>query len=320
MLYKYIQKKASLAAIILLALAGVTPSTWAAGMEISVRVGNSDTDTDGIYYAFDNAANTYQEGDLGDGNIFRLDFAMDLPNGHTVGVGYGQNTLSGDDTYDTNPAATNDCNVEPLQGLYDDCFDHANVDIDTDISVFDVSYGMKFGMGNMSLTPYAGIRYLTFNQETSVDYIFPGGNESFPERELDYTGFGLRVGSGLKVPFGSSPFYFKGNLALAKMLSGDRDQKMTDVVTGGPVAPLPYEESDDIDPLTIDLELSFGYDITPTMNAGIGYGYHKISDIMDTRDTTNQIIPGTISGAHGVGDDNEDLVTSAIFAEFAYKF
>jgi hypothetical protein len=297
----------------------LSPVLLASGYELSVQAGSISSDSEGTQYALNNVSNSVQEGDLEDGNQFRINLGKELA-GFKFNVGYGQNTLSGKSTYDTNPGAPNDCNVAPLQGTYNDCFDHANIKIDTDFGVFDAAVGKSFVMGSTNIEPYAGLRYLTVSQEIGVDYVYPGGSESFPNREIDYSGFGLRIGSRLNVPFGASPFFFRGDLALAKMLSGDREQTITDRVTGGPATPAPFSVEDSVKPLTIDLELFFGYKIRENMSAGIGYGYHKISEILDTRDTVNPVTPGTISGAVGVGSANADLVTSGLFAEFNYKF
>lgn len=312
------KKKQIIRAMALSSIMACPAVSSASGYELSVRLGTSDSNSEGLKYAIDSNDNSVKEGDLGDGSQFRIALAKEM-GGLNVNVAYGQNSLSGKSAFDSNPAVSNNCNVDPLQGTYDDCFDNANIKMDTNFGVFDAVVGKSFKTGPINVLPYVGVRYLMVDQKSEVQYNFPGGFESFPTREIDYSGVGLRIGSTLNIPFGSSPFFFKGELAVGKMFTGDREQLIVDRVVNDPTPP-PFSVKDDVKPLTIDLALAIGYKIRENISVELGYGYYMISDILDTRDTINPVVPGTLPGSEGQGSKNEDLVASGIYAEFLFAF
>lgn len=275
----------------------------------------SAASSDEIPYAYDNNTGAVVSTDPGDGTSFGLGASTDFA-GWNFGFGYASSKPTADTVYDTNPLATNDCNVNPVQGIYNDCFDHATAKIDTTVQTLDLTGGMSFAMGWGTVSPYIGIRQLTYDQTIDVGYIYPGGNESYPNRKIKLDGYGPRIGSRLNIPFGGSSFFFDGDLAIGKILSTSRDQNIVEQQnSGGSLAAINTAASKkDISPLTFDLSLMGGYKITSNFNVGLGVRYQKVTDVLDTRQTN----PGGY--APGYGNETADLIMSSAFVKGSFVF
>lgn len=283
--------------------------------EISIWGANLTADSDKIPYVFDNNNGAVIGSDLGDGTAFGLDFSTDIM-GLTLGIGFASSNPTASGAFDSNPLVSNDCNVNPVQGVVSDCYDNATIDIDTTAQTVALTVGKSFALGWGNVTPYGGIRQLTFEQTIKGAYNFPGGYETTWKRDVDFSGFGPWLGVKLNVPVGASGFFFDGDLAFAQIMTGERDQKVNEVRTLNGVFNASYSasENQDVDPTTIDLTLMAGYKVGTNVTLGLGYRYQKITGVIDSHET-NQ-------GAYipGYGGTEGDLELSGAFAKASFAF
>lgn len=285
--------------------------------ELAVWAGQAAAKSDEIPYLLDDDTSQVVTTDLGNANAFGFDFSTDVA-GWVVGGGFATSRPSSSDGFDSNPAAANDCNVLPVQGIEGgNCFDHADIDISTTVQTLDLTLGKRFVMGWATVTPYGGIRQLTFDQSIDVGYRFPGLLwEQFPNRTLEYSSYGPRLGVRINTPKSRGKFFVDGDLAMATMMSSSRNQSIVERVTLDGVTDHinTINSSSDISPVSIDLSLMVGYKINAATSIGLGYRYQSLSDVIDSRETNEAAY------APGYGSANSDLELSGVFAKADFQF
>ncbi|MBK9595130.1 MAG: hypothetical protein IPO57_07125 [Rhodocyclales bacterium] len=146
--------------------------------------------------------------------------------------------------------------------MQSDCYDNAGIKNDSKLQNFDAAIGKRFVMEKANIVAYGGLRYLKFNQNIDVAYHYTRppstpGFEEFPDRDLSYSGIGPRIGAKFNAPLGNSGFFVKGDLGLAKMLTGERKQKIVAPRTnaGVLISTLTASDEDSMRPLTLDASL-----------------------------------------------------------------
>jgi hypothetical protein len=285
--------------------------------ELSVWAGQLAAKSDDIPYLFDENTNQVITTDLGSGNAFGFDFSTEVA-GWMVGAGFASSRPASSDGFDSNPAAANDCNLLPVQGIEGvNCFDHANIEISTTVQTLDLTVGKRYVMNWASLTPYGGIRQLTFDQSIDAGYRFPGILwEQFPKRTLEYSGYGPRVGVRVNTPRSRGKFFFDGDVAMATMMSSSRSQSIVERVTldGATDHINTASSSSEISPVIIDLSLMVGYKVSASTSIGLGYRHQSISDVIDSRETNEALL------APDHGSANADLELSGVFARADFQF
>lgn len=265
--------------------------------------------------------------DLGRGMAFGLALGVNMNNNWLVDLGYANYRPKAKGHYDTNPAVLNSCTLRPVQGLVSDCYDNAGIKIDSKLQNFDAAIGKRFVMDKASIVAYGGLRYLKFNQNINGVYHYTNmpagipGFEEWPDRSVSYSGIGPRIGINLSAPLGSSGFFVKGDLGLAKMLTGERKQKIVAPRTnaGAPDSTRTASDKDSMRPLTLDASLQLGYNLTQAAQISLGWRYSRVNDILDTRDTNNPFVSGTLPGRLGIGSAHDDFVNKGFFVEFNYQ-
>lgn len=273
--------------------------------------------SDDIPYAYDSDTQQTITGDLGDGLSFGAGVGVTVDDTWRIALDYQQNRMDSTAVYDSDLAATNDCNIQPVQGFVDDCFDNANYDVETKFWTVDLVAGYKMTLGSAEVTPYVGLRYLDYEQDISTDYLYPGGFENFATNQHDYSGFGPKIGVDLFTGIGSTQFFVEGGLAVARIMTGDRKQDVYELRTIGGSFLLDNAESEerDIDPTTIEASVKLGYDFRNGTRVGLGYRYHRISDLLDTRTTNEDPAADEFSGKA-----EADIEAGSVFLELTQTF
>lgn len=300
------------------------------GLELSIWGGRISAAGSGdIPYARETSVvpNRIIDQDLGRGTAFGLALGVNMSNNWLVDLGYANYRPNVKGHYDTDPSVLNSCTLSPVQGLRIDCYDNAGIKIDSKLQNFDAAIGKRFVMEKANIVAYGGLRYLKFNQNIDVAYHYtnmPAGTpgfEEWPGRDLSYSGIGPRIGANLSAPLGNSGFFVKGDLGLAKMLTGDRKQKIVAPRTfaGAPSSTRTASDKDSMRPLTLDASLQLGYNLTQAAQISLGWRYSRVNDILDTRDTNNPAVAGTLPGPLGIGSAHEDFVNKGFFVEFNYR-
>ena len=296
------------------------------GFEFSLWGGRLSADGSGdIPYARETstAPNRIIDQDLGRGMAFGIALGVNMSNNWVVDLGYVNYHSKEKGHYDTNPAVVNSCTLRPVQGLQSDCYDNAGIKNDSKLKNFDAANGKRFVMEKANIVAYGGLRYLKFNQNIDVAYHYTRppstpGFEEFPDRDLSYSGIGPRIGAKFNAPLGNSGFFVKGDLGLAKMLTGERKQKIVAPRTnaGVLISTLTASDEDSMRPLTLDASLQLGYNLSQAAQISLGWRYSRVNDILDTRDTNSPAVAGTLPGPLGIGSAHEDFVNKGFFVEF----
>ncbi|MDX2425294.1 MAG: Lpg1974 family pore-forming outer membrane protein [Cycloclasticus sp.] len=284
--------------------------------EVSVWGGRIDADrSSDIPYVYDEDTSSIHGEEIGDDTSYGLSISQSF-NDWIVNFSYRKNSLDNDGVFDTDPAEPNDCNARMIQGIYDDCIDTVTVDIETDLNVFDFTIGQALTMNGVSVLPYAGIRYMRYEQDIDYAHIYPGGNESSGTNNFDYKGFGLLGGVKLEIPIGNG-VKLKSDLSVGKMLTGDRDQKISEVVTSGGSfdSSNTQKTSDDVDSLMIDANIMLAYQLGNGVEIGAGWRYHRINDVVNTQNSNNAVFP-----ANTIGSSEKNLTMDGFYGELSFEF
>lgn len=155
---------------------------------VSLQYGSEDLDEDDLRFAFDSAAgDMIIEGDLGDGDLSGAGVQLLFANNWMLAIEFENRDFDGRSKVDTDPAAPNDCNINPLLGLIDNCWDTGIFAADTSRERLDLLVGRQIDLGasSVTLTPFWGLSYSSLEQEVDVAFLFPGAFENFIDSELN---------------------------------------------------------------------------------------------------------------------------------------
>ncbi len=259
--------------------------------------------------------------DIGKGTSFGIGLGVKLNKDWALDFGYARHRPKATGTFDTDPAEPNDCNVRPVQGLVSDCYDTSIIRIATKLQALDAAIGKRLMMRATSVFLYGGLRYLRYDQTIDTAYLYPGGFEEFSSRKAKYSGLGPRVGARATVPLGDSGFFLNGDVSIAKMLTGKRKQDIQadETSSGSPFSSRAAAETIRVRPLTFDLNLQLGYRVTEAVQLAAGWRYQRVDDILDTRDTNDPAVAGTLPGSRGLGAAKDPFIVKGFFVELGAR-
>ena len=296
------------------------------GLELSIWGGTTSTSGAGsIPYVLDQNTRRVTDQSLGKGTTYGLELGYAVTPDWVANARYEQFSAKGNGRFDSNPSSSTDCNVSPLQGLVSDCYDNADIQVKTNSRNFDLTAGRRFNSGDMKFEGYAGLQYMDFDQNINTSYFYnvrPGGFEEASKRNVKFHGLGPKIGLKGLVPLGSSDFFVKSDLSITQIVDGSRHEDISAPRTNNsvPIQQRNASDSETVHPLVLDLALELGYRITNRSLISLGWRYHEIRDIADTRDTNNPGTTGTLPGSRGIGGRLDNVAFQAIFLKFSQSF
>lgn len=256
--------------------------------------------------------------DYGLGGNGSISYRMDnVYAGFGLELGLQFGVLSGSD--DTGGALESDCQTETFLGLISDC--HDRVDVENLTSFAEIDALASYGIGGGQTTLLGGVSALGFRNQLEADHLFPGGFESFVDRDTEFTGFGLKVGARHVVPLQNGmSINIEG---LVGRYRGERSMDITDDRFFDDTQIELAEESfdDTIDVTTFELTPSLSMPANwagdgATMEFGISYKLFQ--GIVDSRNVvahggSDFEVIGAID-AFEVGEIDDDVSSTSIFA------
>jgi len=242
--------------------------------------------------------------DYGDGDALNLDVTANLAElglietPIKVGVRYQTTDASGDDRYGRFDDPADLCNVEPLLGLIDDCWNEAQIDIDTELSSFTLYGEMDFALNDtMTLTPRAGIQKLDYSEERYIAYLYDGGVSNFINDDTTFEDTGIMLGTDFKHDLGS--FFWGAGIELA-FFDDEREREVYDVERDWPSGTFSQDdrgsEKEDVKVTSMVIGLEVGKEFMISkmpLVVALNMDLSSLSNLVDTRNTQdNNFTPG----------------------------
>ncbi|KFN41139.1 hypothetical protein [Arenimonas oryziterrae] len=196
----------------------------------SVEFGRLSSNSGGdVVFSYDNGQPSFpvSRTDLGDGNIrnLKLGFQLSSP----LFIEFSQTNSHLDQSAISGPGVANTagpCDISPTLGLFNDCFNRAEITRRYTSRNQDLIAGWNFDLTPaIKLSPYAGMRRMKYNERRLVEYRYiPGFNDSV----TDFTSFSdIGWVAGARYEQNFTHFFISGELQYAHA-SDDRTRGIRD--------------------------------------------------------------------------------------------
>lgn len=256
-----------------------------------------------------------QNTNYGDGETFGLNLGMKLDSPLLVELGYNQTTVENDDSIGAIVSGGGSCDVAPLLGLIDDCWDRGEISIEVERKNIELIAGWTLKSGAFDITPYAGLRQQELTDSRKVNYLYDGGVSNFITQDIEVEGLGIVLGARVEQAIGQ--FFWGGDAQYAHM-DVDRDMIIDDKEINTPGGTLSQEmmllASDSTTSLQYGLKVYGGmkFDLAgQEAKVSLGYAYQENTNVLVTSNTS----PVTYTPAT-LGNSSADLRTDTVFLTF----
>lgn len=257
--------------------------------------------------------------EYGDGEAYGLVLGMRLDSPLFVELGYNQTKTEESDSVGQIVIGGGDCDISPLQGIINDCWDRGEIDVEIDRQNIELLAGWTMQAGGFQIQPYAGLRHQTVEDNRKVRYLYNGGVSNFISQNVEYEADGLFVGARIQQDI--QQFFWGADVQYAHM-DGDNELSIRDTevnTPGGDVTDFQsFKASEDTKSEQHAIKVFGGikFDLAgQEARASLGYAYQVNTNVLFTSNTNDDVVPLLT-----VGDSSADLRTDMIYLSFGMAF